>query len=596
MFLSQLQHINIVENVDENNQKIMLEVAFNNSFYTFIYFYSTIVKPRESALRIAEKTDVKTVANEKTCCYKDFGEFCERAKKLKLNGWQINCNDTFSLTNYDDVHCIPSTEIFVAPSLSFVIRCFNWSLPSNHSIYNLYPSLQSITLSNLVSIINGHQLCSGISTSFVGSDVILHAIPVKSDPFIQTFQQSLFHRSSECLILITVEQCVSCLSLEKKLKNYSTFNLKRKAISTATPAKLRAPISKTNPERVKLTLQNYRLENNQLKLQIKQLQEEIETKCVEIDNTLESDLTTIINSTDGNIPPFMKLFWEEQQKYRNKNYLGSIRYHPAIIRYCLSLSAKSPSAYEELRYDEKSGTGILVLPSRRRLRDYKNYIRPKQGFNKEVIHELLKKVQNFSEAEKFVAVLFDEVKIQENLVWDKHTGNLIGFVDLGEPSVNFATLNKTNELATHMLVFMVRSIVNPFKFSFANFATTTASSFQLFPLFWKAVGILELQCQLKVVAVTCDGASTNRKFFEMHSELYIVYIVSIFLIFKNYFGQQRSMGRRKTNPTVRDFGYNDNTIRNQKIFRPIAGGNCQSLHQLDITDEKVPCRKKNKHC
>ena len=26
----------------------------------------------------------------------------------------------------------------------------------------------------------------------------------------------------------------------------------------------------------------------------------------------------------------------------------------------------------------------------------------------------------------------DEMKIQENLVWNKHTGDLIGFIDLGD--------------------------------------------------------------------------------------------------------------------------------------------------------------------
>ena len=51
-----------------------------------------------------------------------------------------------------------------------------------------------------------------------------------------------------------------------------------------------------------------------------------------------------------------------------------------IIRYCLGLAAKSPTVYDEIRYDEKNKSGFLVLPSRRRLRDYKNYIRPKQGF------------------------------------------------------------------------------------------------------------------------------------------------------------------------------------------------------------------------
>lgn len=49
----------------------------------------------------------------------------------------------------------------------------------------------------------------------------------------------------------------------------------------------------------------------------------------------------------------------------------------------------------------KTGTDFLILPSRWRLGDYKNYIRPKRGFNNEIISELLKKTENVSENEKF---------------------------------------------------------------------------------------------------------------------------------------------------------------------------------------------------
>ena len=40
---------------------------------------------------------------------------------------------------------------------------------------------------------------------------------------------------------------------------------------------------------------------------------------------------------------------------------------------------------------------------------------------------------------------------------------------------------------------------------------------------------------------------------------------------ENYFGQQRAMGTRRDNANVRTFGYQDNTIRLSKVFRPIAG-------------------------
>ena len=73
-----------------------------------------------------------------------------------------------------------------------------------------------------------------------------------------------------------------------------------------------------------------------------------------------------------------------------------------------------------------------MLPSRRRLRDYENYIRPQQGFNSGVINELSVLVQKFSQQERYSVILIDEMKIQEDLIWDKHNGDLIGYVDLGD--------------------------------------------------------------------------------------------------------------------------------------------------------------------
>ena len=43
-----------------------------------------------------------------------------------------------------------------------------------------------------------------------------------------------------------------------------------------------------------------------------------------------------------------------------------------------------------------------------------------------------------------------------------------------------------------------------------------------------------------------------------------------------------------------DFGYNDNAIRNQKIFHPIAHGNVADCGMVVLTDEPLPCRKKSK--
>ena len=81
-------------------------------------------------------------------------------------------------------------------------------------------------------------------------------------------------------------------------------------------------------------------------------------------------------------------------------------------------------------------------------------------------------------------------------MWSKHTGDLIGFVDLGDMNLNYATIQETNATASHVLVFLLRSVVNPFKFSLANFETKIATASQIFPSFWKSVAICETQCAL----------------------------------------------------------------------------------------------------
>ena len=63
--------------------------------------------------------------------------------------------------------------------------------------------------------------------------------------------------------------------------------------------------------------------------------------------------------------------------------------------------------------------------------------------------------------ERCIVLVFAEMKLQEDLVWDKTTGKLMGFVDLGDIDLNYATLQNVQQLATHILVFMVKNIAYP---------------------------------------------------------------------------------------------------------------------------------------
>ena len=51
---------------------------------------------------------------------------------------------------------------------------------------------------------------------------------------------------------------------------------------------------------------------------------------------------------------------------------------------------------------------------------------------------------------------FDEMTVTGNLFFDKFTGELIGFTDPDDPGLNFAVLEKLDEMAARALAFLVR--------------------------------------------------------------------------------------------------------------------------------------------
>ena len=489
----------------------------------------SITTPHTSIERSSNQITKRDIANAAESlkpprsCYKDFSEFVKRSKALQLDVSMKESENTCQIAKQDGEHAIPKYEITVDNNLNYSIRAFCWQLPDDNFLVKSHEgSLQNVTLSKLVKEIDDSVLCPGPSLKSnlkcSNSDVKLHVIqklPLTHTQHMKPLSQDEYLRAISCHVLMdnsSPNPCRECKSKEQ----YELKQDNRKEKIQYTPAKLKAPLSATHPERVKLALQQNRLECKQLQIQMQEMKREIDNAAKPVSQELGHDLVKLFSGCDQRkIPPFMKFFWEEQQKYLQQSS-SQVRYHPMIIKFCLALAAKSSSTYNEMRLNEKEGTGILVLPSLRTLRDYRNYIRPKRGFNDQVVADLKKKTAAFAPQERYIVISFDEMKIQEDLVWDKNTGELIGFVDLGDVEVNYGTLPKSQELASHVLVFLIKSIVNPLSYSFATFATTGVTAFQLFPLFWRSVAILEGTCSLHVVAAVGDGASSNRSFFKMH--------------------------------------------------------------------------------
>ena len=153
-------------------------------------------------------------------------------------------------------------------------------------------------------------------------------------------------------------------------------------------------------------------------------------------------------------------------------------------------------------------TGCIHLPSQRTLRDYTYYVKARNGFSSDVDRMLMKaaNIESCPTRDKHVLLLLDEMHIKEDLVFDKHSGELIGFVDLGDINTHLlqyegrlkADSPPKPQLAKLMLVIMVRGLFTKLQFPYAQFPCANLSGDQLYDPFWEAVRRVET-CGFKVI-------------------------------------------------------------------------------------------------
>ena len=138
-----------------------------------------------------------------------------------------------------------------------------------------------------------------------------------------------------------------------------------------------------------------------------------------------------------------------------------------IIKWCLNLKFLSSRAYGALRF-------VQTLPSERTLHDYTHWIDSSPGFHADVDKQLMEeaKVNTCPDFQKYVCLLLDEVRIKKDPVYDKHTSQIIGFINLGDANNQLSRFQCSHTasdpddsppcpplVAKHMLLFMVRGIL-----------------------------------------------------------------------------------------------------------------------------------------
>ena len=268
--------------------------------------------------------------------------------------------------------------------------------------------------------------------------------------------------------------------------------------------------SEEKDQRMRNLQYSARQSEKQLRYWKEKLAETLSNRGVTMDETMSTDLHTIMTAENDSVlqsfpeGSFGRLFWKQQLDALSKGDKRGMRWDPLMVKWCLYLRHKSSGAYELLRE-----SGCVSLPSQRTLRDYTHYVKATVGFSDEVDMQLshAAKLDTCEDFQRLVIMLMDEMYIKEDLVYNKHTGSLTGFINLGDINSHILafeqslTENTSEEsLATTMMVFMVQGLLSSLSFAYAQFPCHKVTGMLLFNPFWEAIFRLE-RLGLKVLII-----------------------------------------------------------------------------------------------
>ena len=465
----------------------------------------------------------------------DIGEL--RQQFVEQNFSILNCTKKLHALQFYELdetqtvaikYCV-TIDVSLTPS----IHVHGKLLPSNHPVYHNVSKLQTADeFLQFISSLSKFCVCYGNPEP----ELVCNFTPVSSTKaYLETNVGGQYNptvRSISCPLLIESpgRRCTSCMSYR------STLRKSKNAKITESVSPVNIHSSKPNCAMAREELEEktrlLKLENKKLNSEKKRLrarlllQEEIKTShsLKEEDNeeveTLVSEVSPEIEKIWPDPHSFQRIFWEEQMKYNQLENKSAMRWHPLIVKWALLIKSQSSKAYQSMR-----DLGFVNLPSERTLYDYSHCVPSKMGFIPEVAKMLIKECKEKGlyneEHTKYVGLLQDEIKIKDDLVYCPTTGQLIGFVDLDQTSnqiqqLESGVLNTERKLASSVLVIMVRGATSNLKFPFAAFATNGLDADQLQAILMKSVSILEIDCGLKCLFITCDGAGQNRKFFDLN--------------------------------------------------------------------------------
>lgn len=249
---------------------------------------------------------------------------------------------------------------------------------------------------------------------------------------------------------------------------------------------------------VKVKKQNLNLTSKVRKLQtigrkqrcyinrIKKMNAEMKEYTKDISKNIDS-----LSNVNGNSKTFSKMILQKPRVYSEEEK-----------KLCQFLFYRSSAGYQFMR-------NILQfhLPHVASLHKWAKLKHLSPGIDFEILNEVKNQVMNMPLKDREVVLSFDEMSIEECLIYDNFSDVIVGYQDFGSNE-------RSTDLAKSVMVFMVRSLCGKFKHVMHYVACSSSMKSEvLYNELMKCLNVCHMM-DLNVRGITCDQGSLNRKLYK----------------------------------------------------------------------------------
>ena len=328
--------------------------------------------------------------------------------------------------------------IVIKENFQWTLQLFNRFVDENNIYLNGIPKvLDDDNISDFVSKVSNLKVCNGINNF---SDVINAKLEIrqpfldKSESIIGILENNAYVpliksnfsnvRHKDCLSFCkSGHLCSSCSDYQAVLRKVrsrmkqSMGDITHKRVSDDSHTNIKY-LSREELEERLINTQKKKKESLRkianLSVKINKL---IKTNGVKAQKSQHELFASIIqtNNLEFEEDSPQWLLWQQQKEQASKRNSKGMRWHPLIIRWCLSIFHTSPAAYKQLASKKLQ---FINLPHINTLKKFTKFTTPTSGFNPDILERLIEdsNLASLEDFQKNVVLIFDEMKIKFDLV------------------------------------------------------------------------------------------------------------------------------------------------------------------------------------